>query len=325
MDSRALANVLRVATIGEIDAGVAKYSSGEQRVPIRVRLSESARSNLDTIASLRVPTSGGTTTPLASVADIHFRAGPGKIVRYNRERRVAVEADLGVGGAIGSVLQDVAKLPAMQHLPAGVHQATEGQTEMVMELFGGFILALLSGIALTFTVLVLLFRSFFKPLVIMGALPLSLLGAVAALKLFGFPLDMPSLIGLLMLMGLAAKNSILLVEFAIEAERSGVAMRDALLDASAQRTRPIIMTSMAMVAGMLPTALGVGEGSESRQPMAIAVTGGMITSTLLSLILIPVLYELVDRFEMRLLPKLARLVTPKRAGDDDPLPEELTA
>lgn len=325
VDSRTLANVLRVATIGEIDAGVAKLSAGEQRVPIRVRLAESARNNLDTIANLRVPTSSGTTTPLSSVADINFRAGPGKIVRYNRERRVAVEADLAVGGAIGSVLQDVAKLPTMQHLPTGVHQAREGPTEMVLELFGGFVLALISGVALTFTVLVLLFRSFFKPMVIMGALPLSLLGAVAALKLFSFPLDLPSLIGLLMLMGLAAKNSILLVEFAIEAERSGVPMREALLEASAQRTRPIVMTSMAMIAGMLPTALAIGDGAEARQPMAIAVTGGMITSTLLSLILIPVLYELVDTFEMRLLPKLARFITPKREGDDDPLPEELTA
>ncbi|MDE2597382.1 MAG: efflux RND transporter permease subunit [Sphingomonadales bacterium] len=322
VDSRTLANVLRVATIGEIDAGVAKYSAGEQRVPIRVRLAESARSNLDTIANLRVPTSAGVTTPLASVADIHFQAGPGRIVRYNRERRVSVEADLAVGGALGTVLKDVGALPVMQHLPPGVHQAQEGQTEVIMEMFGGFVLALFAGIALTFTVLVLLFRSFFKPIVIMGALPLSLLGAVASLRICGFPLDMPALIGLLMLMGLCAKNSILLVEFAIEAERGGMPMREALLSASAQRTRPIIMTSMAMIAGMLPTALAIGEGSESRQPMAIAVTGGMITSTLLSLILIPVIYELIDTFELRLLPKLARFITPRREGDDAPLPGE---
>lgn len=322
VDSRNLANILRIATIGEIDAGVAKYSAGEQRVPIRVRLSESARADLDTIANLRVPTLDGQTAPLSSVADIRFQAGPGRIVRFDRERRVSVEADLAVGSVIGTALSDVAKLPTMQNLPEGIHQASEGQTEMIGQLFGGFVLALIAGIALTFTVLVLLFRSFFKPVVIMGALPLSLLGAFAALKLCNFALDLPALIGLLMLLGLCAKNSILLVEFAIEQERSGFSMREALINASTQRTRPIIMTSMAMIAGMLPTALGIGEGAESRQPMAIAVTGGMITSTLLSLILVPVIYEIIDGFEKRILPRLAKLVGSKREGDDDPVPGE---
>jgi HAE1 family hydrophobic/amphiphilic exporter-1 len=125
-----------------------------------------------------------------------------------------------------------------------------------------------------------------------------------------------------MLMGLCAKNSILLVEFAIEAERAGASMRDALIEACAQRTRPIVMTSVAMIAGMLPTAFAVSEGSESRQPMAVAVIGGMITSTALSLFLVPVIYEIIDRFELRLLPRLARLVHPKQPGDDDPLPGE---
>jgi HAE1 family hydrophobic/amphiphilic exporter-1 len=252
-----------------------------------------------------------------------MQAGPGKIVRFDRERQIAVEADLAVGSVIGTALSDVRSLPAMQKLPAGVHEANQGQTEMIGDLVSGFILAVIAGIGLTFTVLVLLFRSFFKPVVIMGALPLSLLGAFAALKIFGLALDLPALIGLLMLLGLCAKNSILLVEFAIEEERAGRPMRDALIDACAQRTRPIIMTSMAMIAGMLPTAIGIGEGSEARQPMAIAVAGGMLTSTLLSLILVPVIYEIVDSFEMRIRPRLAKLVTAKREGDDDPLPGEV--
>jgi hydrophobic/amphiphilic exporter-1 (mainly G- bacteria), HAE1 family len=323
VDSRTLANVLRIATIGEIDAGVAKFSDGEQRVPIRVRLAESVRNDLDFISNLRVPTRDGRTTPLASVADIRMQSGPGKIVRFDRERQMSVEADLAVGSVIGTALQDVRALPAMKKLPAGIHQAEEGQTELIGDLVSGFILAVIAGIGLTFTVLVLLFRSFFKPVVIMGALPLSLLGAFAALKIFGLALDLPALIGLLMLLGLCAKNSILLVEFAIEEERAGRPMRDALIDACAQRTRPIIMTSMAMIAGMLPTALGVGEGSEARQPMAIAVAGGMLTSTLLSLILVPVIYEIIDSFEMRIRPRLAKLVTAKREGDDDPLPGEV--
>ncbi|WP_324699436.1 efflux RND transporter permease subunit [Novosphingobium sp. RL4] len=309
VDTTTLANTVRIATIGDIDASVAKFSEGEQRLPIRVRLPETMRGSLSGISELRVPTRDGNTAPLSAVADIHFQAGPGKIIRYNRERRVSVEADLGVGEAIGSAMGDVRTLPTMKKLPAGIHEAHQGTTQIMEEMFVGFILALFAGVGLTYTVLVLLFRGFFKPAVIMGALPLSLLGAFAALRLLGFAIDMPVLIGLLMLMGLCAKNSILLVEFAIEAERDGKPMREALIEACAQRTRPIIMTSIAMIAGMLPTAFAISEGSESRQPMAIAVIGGILSSTLLSLVLVPVIYELVDSFEQRLRPWLARLVT----------------
>ncbi|RZK03231.1 MAG: efflux RND transporter permease subunit [Novosphingobium sp.] len=325
VDSRALANVLRIATIGDIDATVAKYPAGEQLLPIRVRLPEQARDDLDTIAQLRVPTRDGRTTPLSSVADFRFQSGPGRIVRFDRERRISVEADLAVGAVIGTTLGDVRKLPIMKNLPAGIHEADQGVNQQLGELVIGFFLALVAGIGLTFTVLVLLFRGFFKPIVIMGALPLSMVGAFAALKLGGFALELPVFIGFLMLMGLCAKNSILLVEFAIEAERAGASMRDALMEACAQRTRPIIMTSVAMIAGMLPTAFAVSEGSESRQPMAVAVIGGMLTSTALSLFLVPVIYEIIDMFEMRIRPKFARFVTPKQPGDDDPLPEEAHA
>ena len=314
VDAGMLAGALRVATIGEIDVAVAKFSDGEQRLPIRVRLPESARDDMGAIAALRVPTRGGGTTPIAAVADVRFAAGPGQIIRFNRERRVAVDADLAVGGAIGSALGDVRKLPVMRNLPQGVHEAQAGQTQMLADLLIGFVLALFAGVALTYTVLVLLFRGFFKPAVIMGALPLSLLGAFAALKLSGFALDMPVLIGLMMLLGLCAKNSILLVEFAIEAERRGVEMRAALIEACAQRTRPIVMTSVAMIAGMLPTAFAISEGSESRQPMAVAVIGGIVTSTALSLVLVPVIYELIAGIEARVLPRLARLVTNR--GED---------
>ncbi len=324
VDTRALANVLRIATIGDIDATVAKYPAGEQLLPIRVRLPESARGDLDTIAQLRVPTLDGKTTPLSSVADFRFQSGPGRIVRFDRERRISVEADLAVGAVIGSALEDVRKLPAMRKLPAGIHEANQGVNQQLGELFVGFVLALFAGIGLTFTVLVLLFRGFFKPAVIMGALPLSMIGAFAALKLGGFALELPVFIGFLMLMGLCAKNSILLVEFAIEAERAGASMRDALMEACAQRTRPIIMTSVAMIAGMLPTAFAVSEGSESRQPMAVAVIGGMLTSTALSLFLVPVIYEIIDRIELRILPHLARFVTAKQPGDDAPIPDERT-
>jgi len=322
VDSRTLAQVLRIATIGDIDANVAKFSEGERRLPIRVRLAEGARADLDAIAALRVPTIDGRTTPLATVADLGFQAGPGKIVRYDRERRVSVEADLAHGAVIGDALRAVSALPVMKRLPAGVHLASEGASEQLADLFGGFLIAITAGIGLTFAVLVLLFGGFFKPAVIMGALPLSLLGAFTALLLFGFALDLPALIGLLMLMGLCAKNSILLVEFAIEDERAGQSVTEALRNACAERTRPIVMTTLAMAAGMMPTALGIGEGSEVRQPMAIAVIGGLITSTLLSLVLVPVIYEIIDGFEQRVRPRLAKLVTPREPGDEDPLPGE---
>jgi len=170
-------------------------------------------------------------------------------------------------------------------------------------------------------VMVLLFRSFFKPVTILSALPLTMLGAFLALKIAGLAITLPVLIGMLMLLGLAAKNSILLVEFAIEAERAGQSQRDAIVEACRERMRPIVMTTVAMAAGMLPTALGIGEGSDFRQPMAVAVIGGLISSTILSLLLVPTVYEILDDIEMRLRLRLARLLTPKAPGDDAPIPE----
>ncbi|MFK4793768.1 efflux RND transporter permease subunit [Sphingobium sp. ZW T5_29] len=319
VDSRTLAQVLRVATIGDIDANVAKLSDGDERVPIRVRLPEGSRQDLSVISGLRVPTIDGSTTPLSAVADITFRAGPGKIIRYDRERRVSVEADLVSGRTLGQALEEIAALPVMKDLPKGVKQAREGDSEAIQELFGGFMIAIAAGIGLTFSVLVLLFKGYFKPVVILAALPLSLLGAFATLLIFGKTLDLPAMIGLLMLLGLCAKNSILLVEFAIEDERRGVPMGGALRNSCRERARPIVMTTVAMAAGMLPTALGLGEGAEFRQPMALAVIGGLISSTALSLIFVPVIYEIVDGFERWLAPKAARLVTPRQPGDEDPV------
>lgn len=316
VDSRSLAAAIRVATTGDIDANVAKYSEGESRLPIRVRLAENARNRLDTIAELRVPTLDGNTTPLSAIADIEFRAGPAKILRYNRERRVAVEADLAPDATLGQALAAINDLPVIRNLPPGVHLASQGEAEGLAELMTGFIIAVFSGVFLTFGVLVLLFKGFFKPVVIMAALPLCLLGAFAALWIFQMPIDLPAAIGLLMLLGLCAKNSILLVEFAIELERGGMAMTDALREACRERARPIIMTTVAMSAGMLPAALAIGEGAEFRQPMALAVIGGLMTSTMLSLILVPVVYEIVDDFERWITPKLGRLVTPRDPEDD---------
>ena len=318
--SDALASVLRIATIGDIDANVAKFSEGERRIPIRVRLPETSRYDLSTLSQLQVPTVGGGSTPLSSVADLSFEAGPGRLVRYGRARQVSVQAALN-GVSIGTALKAVNNLPALKHLPPDVHKPAYGDAEVLGELISGFLIAILSGVGLIYAVLVLLFKSFFKPIIIMATLPLSLAGAAVALQVTGLEIDLPVFIGLLMLFGIAAKNSILLVEFAIEDERAGQTRWEALHNACRERARPIVMTTIAMIAGMLPTAIGLGQGSEFRRPMAIAVIGGLVSSTALSLVMVPVIYTFVDQIELWLRPKFARLVTARRPGDDAPIRE----
>ncbi|WP_454761355.1 efflux RND transporter permease subunit [Caulobacter segnis] len=315
-----IAAIARVATVGDIDANVAKMTQGERRIPIRVRLPSETRADLQALGGLRVPTASGGTTRLDSVADLSFQAGPAKIDRFARKRQLTIEADLNNGAQLGQAMTDVGNLPTMKKLPTGVTPATAGDQEAFVELFTGFAVALLSAVGLVFGVLVLLFRSFFKPITILSALPLAIGGAFLALLVTGQSLSMPSLIGFLMLMGLAAKNSILLVEYAIEQERAGMSQRDAIIDACHERARPIVMTTLAMMAGMLPTAMGIGTGSEFRQPMAVAVIGGLITSTVLSLVLVPVVYEIVDDVEMWLKPKLGRLATPREASHGQAVP-----
>ena len=308
----AISQVARVATLGDIDANVAKLTVGERRIPIRIRLPAESRADLQQIKALRVPVAGGGLTTLDAVADVYFQAGPAKIERLNRQRQQTVTAELN-GSVQGPAYKAIQNLPIMKHLPPGVQPAALGQIQAMQELFANFGMALLSGVLMIFGVLVLLFRSFFKPAVILTALPLSFGGAFIGLLIFHLSLSIPSLIGFLMLMGLAAKNSILLVEYAIEREREGMSQREALLEACRERARPIVMTTVAMAAGMLPTALALEKGAEFRQPMAVAVIGGLMTSTLLSLVLVPVVYEFVDDFESWLRPKLGRLITPREA------------
>jgi len=326
-----IAGIARTASLGEIDANVPKLTEGERRIPIRIRLPVGARTNVDVIKNLQIPTASGSTTPLSSVADVIFDAGPGEIYRYNRMRDLAIDADLANGAQLGGALKEVRNTPFMRALKAqaanpngpqawpGVKEAELGQTEQFRQLFTELGMAILTGVSLIYGVLVLLFRSFFKPITILAALPLAIGGAFLGLLATGLSVSIPSLIGLLMLLGLAAKNSILLVEYAIEREREGYAQRDAIIEACRERARPIIMTSLAMMAGMLPTALALGKGSEFRQPMAIAVIGGLISSTLLSLVMVPVVYELVDDIEAWLKPRFGRLVTPVDAPSGPPV------
>jgi HAE1 family hydrophobic/amphiphilic exporter-1 len=252
---------------------------------------------------------------------VDFAAGPARILRYDRERRASVLADLKPGVIIGEALKAVHQLPAMKHLPDGVREAQSDDVESMNELFGGIVLAMLAGVALIYAVMVLLFRNFFKPITILSALPLSLGGAFMAMVITHKAIDLPSMIGMLMLLGLAAKNSILLVEYAIEAERAGMKRRDALVLACSERSRPIVMTTVAMIMGMLPTAFGIGQGAEWRQPMAIAVIGGLISSTFLALVLVPVVYEIIDDIERWMKPRFAGWVSPSI----EPLPQAVPA
>jgi HAE1 family hydrophobic/amphiphilic exporter-1 len=275
-------------------------------------LAQSARSNLPMLKDLRVPTASGGLTTLASVADVYFQAGPAQITRYDRRDDIIVNADLTNGAKLSDAYAGIQSLPIMHHLPPGVmYEQNFSNQQAQNQLFAGFGVAIFAGIGLVYGVMVLLFGSFFKPITILSALPLSIAGAMIALLLWNSELSIPSMIGLFMLMGIAAKNSILLIEYAIEREREGASQHDALMEACRERARPIVMTTLAMMAGMLPTAMGIGEGSEFRQPMAVAVIGGLITSTALSLILVPVVYEFVDDFEAWLTPIFRPLITPK--------------
>ena len=298
--------VARVATLGDADQLLPKFNLGDRQIPIRVMLQESARADLGLLENLKVPTASGQVVPLSSVADISFGAGPNQIDRLDRQRVARLTAELN-GITLGQASERVNALPAMENLPAGVRQAVSGELENLQETGSGFMFAIVTGILLMYVVLVLLFRSFFHPITILAALPVSFGGAFFLLLVTGKALSMPALIGIIMLTGIAAKNSILLVDYAIIAMQRGMSRREAIIDAAHKRARPIIMTTMAMGLGMLPIAVAFGEGTEFRSPMAIAVIGGLITSTALSLVFVPAAFSLIDGVKVRLERRLYRL------------------
>ncbi len=302
---QALADVIRVATSGDFSNIMPKLNLPQRQIPIRVRLDESFRQNIDDIAQLRVPGRAGSVS-LATVADIQINGGPQQINRLDRMRNVTFEIELGKR-LIGEVTEEVKVLPSMQSLPPSVKLIESGDAQRMRELFGSFGAAMMIGVLCIYVVLVLLFHDFLQPVTILGALPLSLGGAFLALLATGSSFSMPSVIGLLMLMGVVTKNSILLVEYTIMGRKERELSRlDAILDGCHKRARPIIMTTIAMGAGMLPIALGYGADPSFRAPMAITVIGGLITSTLLSLVIIPVVYTYVDDINQFLKKKLHR-------------------
>ncbi|MDT4330608.1 efflux RND transporter permease subunit [Methylomonas sp. MS20] len=305
----ALAETLRIATIGDYDWSLPKLNLSQRQVPIVVKLASAGRQDLAVLERLTVPSNkpNAGSVLVGQVAKLELSSGPALIDRYDRARNVNFEIELN-GQPLGDVANAAHQLPSIRHLPAGVRLLSIGDAEMMEELFGSFGSAMLTGVLCIFVVLVLLFKDFIQPITILTALPLSFGGGFVALLIAGKAFSMPSLIGLVMLMGIATKNSILLVEYAIVARREhGLSRGEALLDACRKRARPIVMTTIAMGAGMLPIALGMGAADASfRSPMAIAVIGGLVTSTLLSLLVIPVAYCYLDDLKMSLARGYAR-------------------
>ncbi len=290
----AISTAVRIATIGDIGPNLAKYNAGDRLVPIRVQLDEAARADIRNIAALRVTNASGVSIPLTTVAEIGFGEGPSSIDRYDRVRRATIGADLKRGFELGTAQERFHEIVKEVGLPEGVWIAATGDAEIQAEVVQGFITAMTTGLMLVLAVLILLFGSVFQPITILLSLPLSFGGVVIALLATQNPVSMPVYIGLLMLMGIVTKNAIMLVDFAVEEVARGKDRITALIEAGRKRARPIVMTTIAMAAGMLPSAYGVGDGGEFRSPMAIAVIGGLIVSTLLSLVFVPSFYTVMD-------------------------------
>ena len=314
--TQALSQAIRIATQGEVDQNSAKFSLSDRQVPIRVKLPEKSRRDIETIRNLPVPTASGGSVPLSRVAAFSFGSGPTSIQRYNQSRRVFIGADLAPGVVKGTADKAIAKLPIMNNLPQGVSNAPFGQDEWQQEMLYYFFIALTAGVLLVFSVLVLLYRRFVSPLVNMGSLFLAPLGGLILLLLTGQVISMAVFIGVLMLFGIVAKNSILLIDFAIEEMAAGRDKLDAVMDAGHKRAQPIVMTTVAMVAGMLPTAMSLSGDAAFRAPMGTMVIGGLTLSTLLTLLIVPAGFSLADGIEKRLGPWLGRKMLTYREGDD---------
>ncbi len=321
----ALSQAIRIATLGDIDQNAAKFSLSDRQIPIRVRLAEGDRRNLSTIQNLPVPTATGGSVPLSRVADISLGMGPTSIERYNQNRRVFVGVDVAPGFARGDVLNAINSLPIMENLPTGVSNQPVGADEWQADLIDNFVTAVIVGLLLVFSVLVLLYRRLVSPLVNMTSLLLAPLGGFIALVVVGFikngqpdPISLPVFIGMLMLLGIVAKNSILLIDFAIEEMEAGADKLTAIIEAGHKRAQPIVMTTVAMTAGMVPTALSLTGDSAWRAPMGTVVIGGLLLSTLLTLLIVPAGFSLADGLEKKLGPWLRDRLLTYKPGDEIP-------
>lgn len=291
-----IATTLRIATVGDYEQQLSKLNLDTRQIPIVVRLPDVAKENINQLEGLYVPSNNPAAqgVRVSEVASLDFGTGPAQIKRLDRERAISITVQPG-DGELGELVQAVKNTPTMQNIPSSITIIDQGQAENMAELFTGFVIAMSVGIICILGVLILLFGKLLQPFTILMALPLSIGGAFVGLVITNSSLSMPSMIGFIMLMGIATKNSILLVDYAIIAQNRGLARFDAIIDSCRKRARPIIMTTIAMGAGMLPLVFGWGDADPTfRRPMAAAVLGGLVTSTLLSLVVIPVVYTLMD-------------------------------
>jgi hydrophobe/amphiphile efflux-1 (HAE1) family protein len=315
-----IARTAFLATLGDTESNLADFNLGDRQIPIRVQLAPDYRDQLSTLEQLKVPSQTGALVPLIAVANITFGSGPAQIDRFDRARQVTVGGNLQ-GITLGQGLTQVNDLPALQTLPPEVVQEPAGDAEIMRDIFSRFLLALGTAVLMIYAVLVLLYNSFLYPLVVMAALPLSIGGAFMGLLVAQKPLGLFALIGIVLLMGLVTKNAILLVDYALIARQQGQSRRQAVMSAGLIRLRPILMTSISTMAGMVPIAMEWGAGGETRSPMAIAVIGGFSTSTLLTLVVVPVFFTYIDGFQDGIRQLWQRLTQPKTP----PLHQELEA
>ncbi|MEM7747181.1 MAG: efflux RND transporter permease subunit, partial [Pseudomonadota bacterium] len=318
ISTETVAEAVRIATIGDVGPALARFNAKDRQIPIRVQMEEAARSDLQLLQALKVPTATGGSVPLSAIAKFEMGQGPTTIERYDRQRQVTVSADLKGNTALGVAVDKVTNLPSAKSLPAGIKFQQFGDAEIMAEVFEGFGKAMAAGLMMVFSVLVLLFSSFLQPVTILFSLPLSIGGAIVALAITQNPISLPVVIGILMLMGIVTKNAIMLVDFAVEEIARGVPRTEAIVDAGRKRARPIVMTTIAMCGGMLPSALALDAGGEFRAPMAIAVIGGLISSTILSLVFVPAVFVLMDDIGKGIWKVFGRFVGEKdEPGDDD--------
>nr|NJM04887.1 efflux RND transporter permease subunit [Desulfobacula sp.] len=295
--TESIADTVRIATSGDFDPYLSKLNLDNRQLYVRVHMAENALQDIDTLSNLRIPTRLGQTA-LSSIASITANTGASQIDRYDRRPYITLSADLG-GTPLGLAMDEAMALPSIKNMPSSVQLIETGDSEMMDDLFSAFSMAMLTGVLCVFCVLVLLFKDFFQPVTILSALPLSFGGSMIALWMVSAQISLPALIGIIILMGIVTKNSILLVEYAIIGMKErGLSCADAMIDACHKRARPIVMTTVSTIAGMLPIALGIGSDAGFRQPLAIAVIGGLISSTALSLLIVPVVFTYVNMAEL---------------------------
>ncbi len=294
IDSTIAGDVIQIAFLGKTTKN--QYNVADSDYDIRVQLQPASRLSIQDVSNLRISSKTGTFVRLGDIADVKFSSGPTQIDRESRQRQVIVYANT-VGASTGEVLNKVKELIPDLNLPLGYTYKFVGQAQMMQDSFKEISKALLLAVILIYMVLAAEFESFVHPLTIMLSLPFSLVGAILGLLISGKTINMMSLIGIIMLMGLVTKNAILLIDNTIHLQKNGMSIIDALVEAGVLRLRPILMTTMAMIFGMMPVALGLGAGAELRSSMGVVLIGGLVTSTFLTLIIVPLVYFLINEIQ----------------------------